>query len=216
MMKSEVTYFFVKTDWIKALAVIKNDNNKIVYIRLGQNEANLLKGTLAWFEKVTKKKYNNMSYHLNDESKFKDKVKLHEIKNIFVSILNQEKESPNELLEFELITGTDFQKKVWIEISKIKHGKTLQYSDIANNLGNPKAVRAVGRACGENNLVILIPCHRVLGSSKKLTGFAYGLEMKKYLLKKEKLITMKYDTILYLNEHYYSIKCKCYIVNVLH
>lgn len=81
--------------------------------------------------------------------------------------------------------GTEFQKKVWAELLRIPYGETRSYSQIANALGNPGAVRAVGAANGRNPLSILAPCHRVVGANGSLTGFAGGLEAKQFLLSLE-------------------------------
>lgn len=78
--------------------------------------------------------------------------------------------------------GTDFQKKVWSALLTIPFGETRSYAQIAQQIGNPKAVRAVGAANGKNPISILAPCHRVIGSNGKLTGFAGGLEVKASLL----------------------------------
>ncbi|MBU3914125.1 methylated-DNA--[protein]-cysteine S-methyltransferase, partial [bacterium] len=82
---------------------------------------------------------------------------------------------------------TEFQKKVWLELSKIAHGSLCTYKDIAIAIGNEKAVRAVGMANSKNPIPIIIPCHRVIGSNGKLTGFAHGLAMKEKLIQLEKL-----------------------------
>jgi methylated-DNA-[protein]-cysteine S-methyltransferase len=86
--------------------------------------------------------------------------------------------------------GTEFQKKVWQALVAIPFGETRSYADIAREIGNPKAVRAVGAANGKNPISIIAPCHRVIGSNGKLTGFAGGLEVKAFLLKIE---TVKQD-----------------------
>lgn len=78
--------------------------------------------------------------------------------------------------------GTTFQQRVWKALKDIPYGTTQSYLDIANNIDNPKAVRAVGRANGLNPIPLIIPCHRVIGASGKLTGYAYGLELKAQLL----------------------------------
>jgi methylated-DNA-[protein]-cysteine S-methyltransferase len=78
--------------------------------------------------------------------------------------------------------GTDFQKKVWQALLTIPFGETRSYSEIAEQIGNPSAVRAVGAANGKNPISIVAPCHRVIGASGKLTGFAGGLEAKERLL----------------------------------
>jgi len=78
--------------------------------------------------------------------------------------------------------GTDFQQSVWEVLQKIPYGKTWSYQDQANELGKPKAVRAVANANGHNRISIIIPCHRVIGSDGSLTGYGGGLERKKWLL----------------------------------
>ena len=83
------------------------------------------------------------------------------------------------------IRGTEFQRAVWEALLAIPFGETRTYAQIAKQLGNPTATRAVGAAIGRNPLCIIAPCHRVLGSSGKLTGFAGGLETKAHLLKLE-------------------------------
>ncbi len=82
--------------------------------------------------------------------------------------------------------GTDFQVQVWHALLTIPFGETRSYLDIATQLGNPKAVRAVGAANGRNPISIIAPCHRVIGSSGSLTGFAGGLPAKQYLLNLER------------------------------
>ncbi len=81
--------------------------------------------------------------------------------------------------------GTEFQLQVLDELQKIPYGITASYGDIARRIGRPKAVRAVGAANGRNPIPIIIPCHRVIGSTGKLTGFGGGIPTKKALLKLE-------------------------------
>ena len=85
-------------------------------------------------------------------------------------------------LDFE---GTEFQEKVWQALLSIPFGETRSYKDIAEQIGNVKAVRAVGAANGKNPISIIAPCHRVVGANGKLVGFAGGLENKDVLLKLE-------------------------------
>ncbi|MFI3214669.1 MAG: methylated-DNA--[protein]-cysteine S-methyltransferase [Eubacteriales bacterium] len=82
---------------------------------------------------------------------------------------------------FEL-HGTDFQKRVWRALLDIHYGKTRSYKDIAIAIGNEKACRAVGMANNKNPLPIVVPCHRVIGTSGKMVGYAYGMPMKEFLL----------------------------------
>jgi len=81
--------------------------------------------------------------------------------------------------------GTPFQQSVWAALANIPYGELRSYRDIARTIGNPAAVRAVGAANGRNPLPIVVPCHRVIGSNGSLTGFAGGLETKKFLLQME-------------------------------
>lgn len=83
------------------------------------------------------------------------------------------------------LVGTDFQQQVWNELLNIPYGATTSYKEIAQNIGKPKAARAVAGAIGANGISILIPCHRVIGSDKSLTGYAGGLKAKKMLLQIE-------------------------------
>ena len=78
--------------------------------------------------------------------------------------------------------GTEFQRNVWRALSEIPFGETRSYLDIAKRVGNAKAVRAVGAANGKNPISIIVPCHRVIGASGKLVGFAGGLKTKQHLL----------------------------------
>jgi len=79
-------------------------------------------------------------------------------------------------------TGTAFERSVWRELERIPYGETRSYAQIAEAVGSPKGFRAVGRANGRNRIAIVIPCHRVIGSNGKLTGFAGGLPVKESLL----------------------------------
>jgi methylated-DNA-[protein]-cysteine S-methyltransferase len=90
-----------------------------------------------------------------------------------------------ELTRFELplhFTGTAFQNTVWQTLCTIPFGETTSYGVLAGRIGRPKAQRAVGAANGANPMPIVVPCHRVLGADRSLTGFGGGIEIKKYLL----------------------------------
>ncbi len=94
-----------------------------------------------------------------------------------------------ELKTFDVpieMKGTDFQKKVWQALISIPYGTTASYKEIAIKIGNEKASRAVGLANNKNPILLIVPCHRIIGSSGKLVGYAGGLDMKKELLDLEK------------------------------
>jgi AraC family transcriptional regulator of adaptative response/methylated-DNA-[protein]-cysteine methyltransferase len=88
------------------------------------------------------------------------------------------------------IQATAFQRQVWQALQEIPYGSTTSYSDIAERIGRPKAVRAVARACATNRVALVIPCHRVVGKDKKLTGYRWGVERKGKLLEREKAKTI--------------------------
>jgi methylated-DNA-[protein]-cysteine S-methyltransferase len=90
-----------------------------------------------------------------------------------------------DLKEFELpmsMHGTEFQRRVWTELCAIPYGETTSYGELAERLGKPSAARAVGLANGKNPISIIVPCHRVVGSTGNLTGYGGGLPRKRYLL----------------------------------
>ncbi|MEL6779113.1 MAG: methylated-DNA--[protein]-cysteine S-methyltransferase [Cyanobacteria bacterium J06597_16] len=87
--------------------------------------------------------------------------------------------------------GTDFQKQVWQSLHQIPFGQTLSYGDIAQQLGKPGAARAVGAANGRNPISIIVPCHRVIASNGKMTGYAGGIDRKQWLLRHEQNAQME-------------------------
>lgn len=81
--------------------------------------------------------------------------------------------------------GTEFQKKIWNELLAVEYGKTMSYLDLAKRMGDPKSVRAAASTNGKNKIIILVPCHRIIGSDKSLTGYSGGMWRKKWLLQHE-------------------------------
>lgn len=101
-----------------------------------------------------------------------------------------------ERLHFDLPLsprGTEFQRAVWSMLAKIPYGGTWSYRDLAERIGKPTAMRAVGAANGRNPLPIVLPCHRVIGADGSLTGFGGGLPTKQFLLKLEGALPVGYD-----------------------
>ncbi len=150
----------------------------------------------------------NIGYYKNEKIKIQIKAQGEEIIEIKIinNTQNTEKENENlaikqcknqlekyfkgELKKFNLkikTKGTDFQKQVWEALTKLEYGKTVTYKKVAEMIEKPKAIRAVANAIAKNQIWIVIPCHRVIGSNGKLTGYAGGLENKKYLLEIEKV-----------------------------
>jgi methylated-DNA-[protein]-cysteine S-methyltransferase len=98
------------------------------------------------------------------------------------------------LTEFDLpiqLHGTEFQQKVWEVLKTIPYGITMSYGELAKQLNQPNASRAVGLANGKNPVSIVVPCHRVIGAHGKLTGYGGGIERKHWLLSHERLMQMK-------------------------
>ncbi len=92
---------------------------------------------------------------------------------------------PGEFPPLDWTGTTEFQKSVWQAMLKIPRGKTKSYGEIAGLIGRPRAVRAVGNACGANRVPVLVPCHRILAAHKKIGGFGSGLDWKRSLLRRE-------------------------------
>jgi methylated-DNA-[protein]-cysteine S-methyltransferase len=82
-------------------------------------------------------------------------------------------------------SGTDFQQKVWKELYEVPYAKTMSYAELAKKLGDTKVIRAAASANGKNKIAIIVPCHRIIGSDSSLTGYAWGLARKKWLLQHE-------------------------------
>lgn len=106
---------------------------------------------------------------------------------LLLKVINQIKEYLNGEREvfdlpLELSLGTPFQQKVWAALQKIPYGETISYAKLADNIGQPKAFRAVANANGKNPFSIIIPCHRVIASDGELGGYTGGLDKKEYLL----------------------------------
>jgi len=113
-----------------------------------------------------------------------DHKKFHKEAKLFSRYFQGKKESFASL-DIDFISGTPFQRRVWLETRKIPHGKTASYKSIAERL-NHRGFRSVGQALGRNPLAIVIPCHRVLRSDGSLGGFGGGLKLKEFLLCLEK------------------------------
>ena len=137
---------------------------------------------LTYQEKIYKIELVKEVNSINEKTSQTDKV----IKEINQYLSKYRKEfSIYDLVRLE---GTRFQKEVWHELQNIPYGETKSYKEIAKNIGNENAVRAVASAIGKNPLMIIIPCHRVIGSDGKMHGYAYGINSKKYLLDLESKI----------------------------
>jgi O-6-methylguanine DNA methyltransferase len=114
------------------------------------------------------------------------------VKDFFKQLMeyfNRDRKDFNLSLE---IVGTDFQRKVWNELTKIPYGETVSYGELANRMGDKNLMRAVAAANGANPIPIIIPCHRVIGADGSLTGYGGGLEVKQKLLELEGSWTLNF------------------------
>ena len=144
---------------------------------LGDIVLNAYDGVLTHLYLPTYKNYDSAKKGRYDAESFKDVIQ--QLEEYFAG------KRQNFDIAFLLQKGTAFQKSVWQALQKIGYGETQNYSQIAHSIGNPKAVRAVGLANAHNPLCIIIPCHRVIGKNGTLTGYAGGIEAKKWLLTHE-------------------------------
>ena len=154
---------FFATDSIEGInfdVVVSNIGVREILINKKQN-ANLLA---------------NAIHITHDDPKVKDVFE--QLKQYF------SRERKNFNLELEII-GTDFQKKVWNELTTIPYGETISYGELANRMGDKKLMRAVAAANSANPIPIIIPCHRVIGADGSLTGYGGGLDVKQKLLELE-------------------------------
>ncbi len=125
-------------------------------------------------------------YFLNSlHHDFRD-IKKSELRNNFALTIEEYLNGKSKDLNLPVqLTGTEFNKRVWTEMMKIPYGELRSYRDVAKAVGSEKASRAVGNANNKNNIVLIVPCHRVIGSNNNLVGFAPGLEYKVELLEME-------------------------------
>lgn len=131
---------------------------------------------VLWFQSGAKPRNPDPSWHRDDRAMRRPADELREY-------------FAGKLQNFSLAVqpeGTPFQKRVWTELQRIPYGETISYGQLAERVGNPKASRAVGLANGANPISIIVPCHRVIGSNGKLTGYGGGLGIKEKLLALER------------------------------
>ncbi len=130
-----------------------------------------------------------------DGSKYEISSQPHPSSPVIAAAVKQISEyAAGERKRFDLpykLSGTEFQKRVWQELAAIDFGERRSYGEIAGNLGNVNRARAVGRAAGRNPLLIIIPCHRLVGSGGRLGGFSAGVDLKRRLLEHEKTVTLR-------------------------
>ncbi|OIP83279.1 MAG: hypothetical protein AUK44_05680 [Porphyromonadaceae bacterium CG2_30_38_12] len=159
--------------------------NKIISISYGYAQSPFGTCCIAWVND----QICALSFFDEDDFEF-DKLKNHFPDSRFErnDILAKRKATSifiNKEKQSLLLIGTDFQRKIWNELLRIPAGTTSTYSDVADAVGHPSALRAVGTAIGANPIAYLVPCHRIIRSDGSLGGYRWGLEMKKKILASE-------------------------------
>lgn len=159
---------YVENANVPPFYLVVNDAQEICWLGFGKNKATLHKEAV-------------------EDLKIKD-IRATDLKIVADKICQNIEKGNYKALKLH-IEGTPFQKSVWDALLKIPTGKTVSYQDIANDIGNPKAVRAVGSAVGANLISLIIPCHRVVKSDGTIHNYRWGVETKKKLLQLEKAIS---------------------------
>mgnify|MGYP001198629056 CR=1 FL=1 len=169
MMIQNIIYFAFRKSTLGQVLIAQN-NIGICFIALGDRADELLKDLQSSFLG---------SHFVCNQSKL----------DLYLNKTIDFLKTPNFDLHFPLsLSGSDFQKKVWAAIQNIPRGTTLSYSGLAKIIGMPKSTRAVARACASNRIALAIPCHRVICSNGDISGYRWGIDRKKALLKLEKYI----------------------------
>ncbi|KAI5959198.1 MGT1 [Candida margitis] len=161
---------------VNALLVLDTEG-RLYYASLGQNITDL--------QNLLVKDFRSQSHvQLKPLSTLTDKIKAENTIAKFKQLIEDPKEPQD--IPIEILFGTRLQRRVWQELIDIPVGQVKTYGQIAERLDlSEKFARAVGAGCGANRIAIVIPCHRVVGADRKLTGYRYGTETKAYLLKHE-------------------------------
>lgn len=178
-MFEQLSYIIVEGKLTNAFTVVQKKSHRVVYISLGRDEDKLLEQASADFVKLSAK--TSVKYVLSAGEEADQ-----EMRTIITHVQELLDNSASLGLKYEYIFGTDFQKRVWRELEKVPSGKTVTYTTIANNLGSPKATRAVGNAVGQNKLALIVPCHRCLPVDGSIGGFRWGSFLKRKLVSQER------------------------------
>jgi len=136
------------------------------------------------FDNNEKRFVSLLKKYLNDEVKKSSTVLKNEVKQVLEYFAGKRKTFDMKVF----LKGSSFMTKAWVALSKVKFGETISYSELAEKAGNKKAFRAAATSCAKNPLPVIIPCHRVIAKDGSLGGFGGGIELKKKMLRLEKVI----------------------------
>ncbi|CAI4037713.1 hypothetical protein SMKI_04G0430 [Saccharomyces mikatae IFO 1815] len=179
-MEEQFYYAYIDTVVTGVLLVFRKRTRSLVIASLGNDKQLLLDKVEAFLKRYEKQDMKYKLRELKDTEKYKKSIENYRI------YLEKKMPLPSGAIPFEFLFGTEFQRKVWNELLKVEHGHVVTYGDIARRIGKPTAARSVGRACGSNNLALLVPCHRIIGNNKKLTGYKWSCKLKERLLNNER------------------------------
>lgn len=186
-------YSFVVTDIASALIFVRRSTDALVYASLGLNKKQLLKIARNSFNQLSKKTEIHYNFKQIEVESDEDHVrKFEEIVQQFKLLLEGHKVSN---LHYEYMFGTSLQHRIWDELVRIPHGRVSTYKEIAERLNIRNGSRAVGSGIGSNNIAVVIPCHRVVGSNGTLTGYKWSTSLKRKLLEREHVysVDVKHD-----------------------
>lgn len=173
-MKSEHIYVDIRNSSLGSVLIAQSETG-VCAIFIGDDHDMLRADLRARFPKIT-----FVPYSSSDQRSRLDRIARDTVSAI---------ESPNGTTAVPMdVRGTNFQKQVWSELQRIPLGSTASYGEIAQSIGKPTSYRAVAQACASNKVAVLIPCHRVVRSDGNLSGYRWGIEIKRTLLQRENAI----------------------------
>ncbi|CAB4255169.1 similar to Saccharomyces cerevisiae YDL200C MGT1 DNA repair methyltransferase (6-O- methylguanine-DNA methylase) involved in protection against DNA alkylation damage [Maudiozyma barnettii] len=176
--QTPLVYKFVDTHISSVLLVFKQSNGHLVYGSLSNDRSRLFKIVNKVFQQLSKTTHVTYKFIRDTDDKFESEA------TEFIELMEGAR-SDTDCIHCEYLFGTEFQRKVWDQLVAIPYGQTRSYGQIASALGDIKKSRAVGRACGANNIPVIVPCHRVLGGTGDYVSFKWGVKIKKELLVNE-------------------------------
>lgn len=186
-MKEEVVRFsFLKEGEFYILIITREKTGKLIYSSLYTNKAYLIKEAKSDFKKLSKK--NGIRYVMEPSSPDDKLMKL--LHEKFIRLVDARKRGEDTIddldMPYEYIFGTQFQRATWDGMLQVNIGHTITYGELSTRLGmGTKGARAIRSACNQNKIPLFVPCHRIMGKSGEMTGFRWGIPIKKVLLMRE-------------------------------
>lgn len=186
-MSSVLVYDFIDSELTNAILIINPLTRNLVFVALGKSKPQLLQDAKLYVKKLKSPSPPGSKYILKNKQilRKEDDSWFQQICSDFLLTLLSPSGKKVEI-NCEYLSGTEFQKKVWEATKRIPPGTTVSYQSLAKQIGHPTAVRAVASALARNNIAVIIPCHRVIGITGRMSGFRWGIPLKESLLEREK------------------------------